>query len=145
MDPLERKAAVDRILRLSDKLDELDEFDPDHRAEDERIRHEMDIVWNELDDIAQIQADPMRAKVDKNMRVVDRRVVDKGDHARFLGRIYDPQLDEWDELDTLVSWRRLDHSDPRHYAEVSEYWDIARPQDMEEHDSFWTLRKVHGE
>lgn len=131
MDPLERRMAVDKIKRLSDRFDKLDERMLTDQMERQRIRYELDELWHDLDDIAMIQADPLCAGTNTNMRVTNKRVLDEGEHARFLGRIYDVQLDEWDELDSLVNWRRLDLINPKHYVKIAKFWGILRRQDDE--------------
>ena len=142
MDRFERKKVVDRFNALVERLD-----DNLTDVEDERVRSELDDIWyKELDPIAEIQVDPLRIGVglrqDTETEIVDKKATDEGDKVRFTGQIHHLELDEWDALDALVSWSRLDLCLPKLYDDLARFWNIERPQDMEFHDAYWVPKDV---
>ncbi len=144
MDKFERKAVVDRFNQLVIKLDAISECDSGDDPEANKIRDELDQIWyKEMDDIAEVQVDPLRTGNNSNsIKVVDRKVVDEGELARFTGQIHDEELDIWDSLDATRPWKDLDICFTSFYAVVAAFLGISRLQDMKVLDEYWTPRIV---
>lgn len=143
MDRFERKAIVDKFNALAAELEKFPDYELGCDAA-EAIREKLDRIWyKELDSIAEAQLDPIRVTAGSvEVRVFERKVLCEGDFARFTGKISD-EFDNSDELNVLVSWRRLDLCDPQMYDEVASFWEIDRPQDMQAHDEYWIPYKIH--
>lgn len=141
MDKFERKKVVDEFNGLIDKLD-----DDLTEEEDDRIREELDRIWyKELDPIAEIQVDPLRADNATGVEVLDKKAADEGAMVRFTAQLHHLELDEWDALDAVLPWSRLDLCDPVLYGKLASFWGFDRPQDMDFHDKYWIPRRVHDE
>ncbi len=141
MDKFKRKEIVDRFNALAAQIDEIMTD-----AENERLHDEMDRIWyKELDDIAMVQVDPLRVgpRALAGIELVSKKAVSEGDFVRFTAQIHDLQLDEWDALDALVPWNRLDLCNPVLYDELCGFWNIERPQDMDFYDKYWIPRRIH--
>ena len=144
MDRFERKRIVDRFNALVEKLD-----DNLTEVEDELVRSELDDLWyKDLDPIAEIQVDPLRVglrvglRSDTEIEIVDKKATDEGNQVRLTGQIHHLELDDWDALDAVVPWSRLDLCFPSMYDNLAKFWNIERPQDMEFHDAYWVPKDV---
>ena len=139
--PEKRKAALDEFDDLVEQLDKIDKLCA-VGAEADKIRDKLSSIWYEkFDAIAEIQADPLYM-LDR-VQIQDRKVLDDGGYARFLGTIYDMEHGVQDDLDTLVPWNRLDLMSPSLYKEAALAWGISRPQDIKFFEEYWLTRMIH--
>jgi hypothetical protein len=143
LDRFERKVIVDRFNALAAELEKFSDYELGCDAAED-IREKLDFIWyKELDPIAEAQVDPIRVTAGSvEVRVFERKVLCEGDFARFMGKVID-ELDNSDELNVLISWRRLDLCNPQMYGEVASFWGIDRPQDMQAHDEYWVPYEIH--
>jgi hypothetical protein len=138
MDKFERKKIVDEFNGFIDKLD-----DNLSEEEDDRIREELDRIWyKELDPIAEIQVDPLRADHATEIEILDKKAIDEGATVRFTAQLHHLELDEWDTLDSVLPWSRLDLCDPLLYDKLASFWKFDRLQDMDFHDKFWIPKRI---